>query len=322
MGFTDYLLLYGLYGLPVIKNNSGNVIAKSSIDNEYMFQGRRFEKESGLYYYRARHFDPTMGRFLQTDPLGYRDSMNMYQGMNMNGLNFVDPLGNTTYNLFFGFRKKERGYRFKNNEKYYWNFPDWNKLKEIAEKNGDIFNIISIGKNETQAVNGWKYSSSDIDRSLKTKDTITAVVGHGANNRITKKCCGITLDKELGNLDRHKKYYTNKVNSKNDLVIISTCSSIEFATESIKGADIIAVDSNENRISSTNALASAVYLFLENRFKGKGIENSIKEGNKAFKGYKQRKILKKNKFGELINKDDHLVIYPLKTLNFILRLYL
>jgi RHS repeat-associated protein len=84
---------YGLYGLPTIKNNSGDVIAKSSIDNEYMFQGRRFEKERGLYYYRSRHFDPTMGRFLQTDPLGYRDSMNMYQGMGMNGFNYVDPMG-------------------------------------------------------------------------------------------------------------------------------------------------------------------------------------------------------------------------------------
>ena len=46
-----------------------------------------------LYNYRARYFDPSQGRFLQTDPLGYQDSMNLYQGMNMNPVNFVDPKG-------------------------------------------------------------------------------------------------------------------------------------------------------------------------------------------------------------------------------------
>ena len=46
-----------------------------------------------LYNYRARYFDPSQGRFLQTDPLGYQDSMNLYQGMNMNPVNFVDPWG-------------------------------------------------------------------------------------------------------------------------------------------------------------------------------------------------------------------------------------
>ena len=34
-----------------------------------------------------------MGRFLQTDPLGYQDSMNLYQGMGMNPVNFLDPMG-------------------------------------------------------------------------------------------------------------------------------------------------------------------------------------------------------------------------------------
>ena len=48
-----------------------------------------------LYNYRARYFDPSQGRFLQTDPLGYQDSMNLYQGMGMNPVNFVDPFGKT-----------------------------------------------------------------------------------------------------------------------------------------------------------------------------------------------------------------------------------
>jgi RHS repeat-associated protein len=45
------------------------------------------------YYFRARHLDPIMGRFLQTDPMGYQDSLNLYQALNMNPVNFVDPFG-------------------------------------------------------------------------------------------------------------------------------------------------------------------------------------------------------------------------------------
>ena len=90
---------YGLYGLPVIKNSSDQVVTSSTIDNEYMFQGRRFEKESGLYYYRARHLDPILGRFLSHDSLGYHDSMNLYQGMNSNPINYLDPMGEFKLNV-------------------------------------------------------------------------------------------------------------------------------------------------------------------------------------------------------------------------------
>ena len=43
-----------------------------------MFTGREFDKETGLYYYRARYYNPQIGRFLQTDPIGYGDGMNWY----------------------------------------------------------------------------------------------------------------------------------------------------------------------------------------------------------------------------------------------------
>lgn len=45
------------------------------------------------YYFRARYYDPVMGRFLQTDPMGYVDSMNLYQGFNMNPGSYLDPMG-------------------------------------------------------------------------------------------------------------------------------------------------------------------------------------------------------------------------------------
>ncbi len=84
---------YDAFGNASFTDAAGNPIAASAIGNEILFQGRRYDKESNLYYYRARHYDPVMGRFLQNDPTGYHDSMNLYQAFNMNGVNFVDPDG-------------------------------------------------------------------------------------------------------------------------------------------------------------------------------------------------------------------------------------
>ena len=40
------------------------------------FNGQRFDPETGLYYYKRRYYSPLIGRFLQTDPLGYRAVLN------------------------------------------------------------------------------------------------------------------------------------------------------------------------------------------------------------------------------------------------------
>ena len=63
------------------------------IGNPYMFTGRRFDLETGLYYYRARYYNPYIGRFLQTDPIGYSDGINWYNYCSSNPLNCLDPSG-------------------------------------------------------------------------------------------------------------------------------------------------------------------------------------------------------------------------------------
>lgn len=46
-----------------------------------------------MYYYRARYYSPDLGRFLQTDPIGYYDSANLYQYCGNNPVNLTDALG-------------------------------------------------------------------------------------------------------------------------------------------------------------------------------------------------------------------------------------
>ncbi len=55
--------------------------------------GRFADEETGLYYYRARAYDPATGRFLQRDPLGYGPGPNLYEYSLSAPANFVDPLG-------------------------------------------------------------------------------------------------------------------------------------------------------------------------------------------------------------------------------------
>ena len=42
----------------------------SALGNPYLYAGRRFEPETGLYHYRSRYLDPAQGRFISQDPLG------------------------------------------------------------------------------------------------------------------------------------------------------------------------------------------------------------------------------------------------------------
>lgn len=76
----------------------GNVNAVSTVGNPYLFAGRSFSQEIEAYYYRARTYNPFMGRFLQRDPFAFVGGMNLYEYVASNPINYIDPYGLAWYN--------------------------------------------------------------------------------------------------------------------------------------------------------------------------------------------------------------------------------
>ena len=88
---------YGDFGQPSFYEEDGDPRTVSYYDNPYLFNGRRWDPETDLYYYRTRYLDPVAGRFASRDTIGlWGDTANLGNGQTYVGNNpwtRLDPYG-------------------------------------------------------------------------------------------------------------------------------------------------------------------------------------------------------------------------------------
>lgn len=101
---TDYL------GTPRVVTNGGSTVWQWKNDNPYgynqalgsiefnlRFAGQYYDSESGLHYNIHRTYNPEIGRYMQSDPIGLAGGFNTYNYVGRNPLDAVDPLGLEAY---------------------------------------------------------------------------------------------------------------------------------------------------------------------------------------------------------------------------------
>ena len=135
---------YTAYGKTTIHDSTAtNTLSNSPTANPFAYTARYHHSELSLHYFRARWYDPELGRFISRDPLGFVDGMSLYRGY-FAPLNF-DPFGFTTWYAceatLFGGKETTK----------------W-LLKAVEKAMDSTFEKIGVGKDEWTKDKLWKWA--------------------------------------------------------------------------------------------------------------------------------------------------------------------
>ncbi|MGB7229083.1 MAG: RHS repeat-associated core domain-containing protein [Candidatus Acidiferrales bacterium] len=105
-GTIDYYEQDGLGSVTSLTVANGSVVqsytydsfgnttnSSGSLTNFFRYTGRELDTETNLYFYRARYYDPTTGRFLGEDPIQFEGDINFYVYVVNDPVDGTDPFG-------------------------------------------------------------------------------------------------------------------------------------------------------------------------------------------------------------------------------------
>lgn len=176
-----------------VADSSGNMIGVDSYDEygrpgpgnigSFQYTGQVWLPELGIYYYKARMYDPRLGRFLQTDPIGYTDDLDLYAYVGNDPLDRTDPTGETCTTG--------------NNGVATCQVDQW------TDKNGNVTASKNFTPAQKKAVAAFNKAYTKTVNTLLKNSKVNAIV-KGPNGKTTKVNAGKlanTLEKEVFNVD-------------------------------------------------------------------------------------------------------------------------
>ena len=108
-GVASYYQQDGIGSVSALTNSSGAIASSYTYDsfgrltassgtltNSFQYTGREFDQETGIYQYRHRYYDPSVGRFLSEDPTGFDGGVNFYSYVRNWPTRATDPFGLVT----------------------------------------------------------------------------------------------------------------------------------------------------------------------------------------------------------------------------------
>ena len=193
---------YTAFGEPEIYAPNGTKLATTAIDNDILWNVRRYEPDTGLYLYKYRDYDAITGRWPSRDPIEERGGVNLYGFVGNDGVGIWDYLGNKPGDPYVTYAEakaaavvdlRKAGWDSWKTAKTELNkFSDWSKIPAGVHKDWAVFDTayplqkiiyagVEIGTVHYCVAGLHYYSelfSSTIDRSgpeLSGKDILNVI---------------------------------------------------------------------------------------------------------------------------------------------------